>query len=140
MSSDLFTVYQIAICGFLIVAPMSAAWREKHDAEAREIRRLLDAAKRDADLLDKELRAELDISAPHWSRDLSNGANLTAHLLIGRRRPEYGAALALRILAFLGYAPAEEDSRSARLREARARVRVPRKADLTCREDDSSAA
>ena len=100
-----YSAFQIVVIGGYCLVGGIAAWRDRCDADARAVReRVLEAARRDANLLHKELAGELDIQPAHWARDLVNGGNLTAHLLIALRRPEYGAALAYRILAYLGYA------------------------------------
>jgi hypothetical protein len=86
----------LVLCGSCIV-PQMAAWRREHDDTVRQVVNEIRAALRAANLLSKEVAAELDMAVSQFSLDLSRGWNIAAFVVLGRRFPVLGAALWNRI-------------------------------------------
>jgi hypothetical protein len=94
---DMHCVAAFLVLGCSMVAPHMAAWRQKNDATVREVVAEIKAALRAANLLSKELAAELDMATSQMSLDISRGWNIAAFVVLGRRFPVLGAALWNRI-------------------------------------------
>lgn len=132
--------YQMAVLGLGVVMSGMAGWREKHDAEVHQCIKELKAMLRDADLSHKEAAGIVDIAPAQWCRNVEQGGNLTELVIIARRNPVFGAALALRLLALLGMVEHPDVTRQQRLEQAIDALR-PQKATLKqCNSRASSAA
>jgi hypothetical protein len=94
---DTHCIASFLILGCYFIAPQMAAWRQQNDATVREVVAEIKAALRAANLLSKELAAELDMAVSQMSLDISRGWNIAAFVVLGRRFPVLGAALWHRI-------------------------------------------
>jgi hypothetical protein len=133
---DAHTVLQTTLIGAIGVCASMAAWRTKHPETVRASREAIDAARRAANLQQKEMAIDLDMDEGHLSRALRDGGNFAALVVLGVRHPAFGAAL----MARLGELLRASESPIQRYERLIAELHtLPPKEPLKCEGADSSS-
>jgi hypothetical protein len=126
-----WVLHQIAVVGFAGCITGMATWREKHHDTVRASREVVDAARRVANLQQKEMAIELEMDEGQLSRALRDGGNFAALVILGIRHPVFGAALVSRLGELLRGASESPEERLERLvRELE--HRLPQRESVKC--------